>query len=120
MKTLIEQYEELIQEKPELDITLKYKVKQFYAINENGREIYTGFYSNHPMGGYNGGRSYSIGAAAHITWLPRKKIYRAKATEQDCGITTKTEDFKTLAEAITFAVRYIPGILGYFGIEYKK
>jgi len=117
MTAIEQEYKTLVTEQPDLDITNKYKIAGF---TENGKHgLSTGFYRPHPMGGYGGGGHYSIGCSAHIQWMPRKKVYHAKWSEQDCGTTTREQDFETLAEAVAFVTPVFGGILGYFGDKYN-
>ena len=116
-ETIEQEYAELVKNQPALDLTTKYKISGF---TENGKnKLYAGFYRPHPMGGYAGGRSYSIGCSAYIQWMPRKKVYRAKWSEQDCGTTSRELEFETLAEAVAFVTPVFGGILGYFGDKYN-
>lgn len=117
--SLIEEYEFLIKKYPELDISNFYKVRGFQADEENKREIYSGFYRRHPMSGYGGGRDQYLGFWGKIKWMPSKKVYRAKFTEQDSGYNSWKGDFETLEEALRFGIPKFEGLLSYYP-ELKK
>ena len=114
---LINEYEVLVKKNSDLDITSKFSIGGF--VESGDKKIVKHFYRPHPMGGYQGGRSYRIGCSAYIQFMPRKKVYRAKWVDQNCGCTSKEKDYKTLKGALKFVLPVFPGILGYFGSKYE-
>jgi len=116
--TLIKEYEDLVKKNPELNLANDYTIGGF--VESGDRKIVKHFYRAHPMGGYQGGSHYRIGCSAYITFMPRKKVYRAKWSEQDCGCTSGEKDYKTLKSALKFVLPTFSGMIGYFGGQYKK
>jgi hypothetical protein len=114
-KTLYQQYSDIIENNPELQIYWKGKeILHFKESQDNPKEIWVNWNKQHPMSGY-GGRTSWMRFWGTIRYI--KKQYRVKCyMVEDSGKPDKYfGSFETLEEALRFVIPDFQSILSYYG-----